>query len=289
MKYLATTQVSPLEAEFVEVQDALATSVSVDMLEIAEPAILIEFENVPMQRIDEIVPKMESVFQRIVKDGPEKFDIERIHNFIDREVVNHLKETENSPHLFVPDATVLDMLYGQEPRHLKEFVLASNLNKQYREKNASFWVNLIDDVFVKTPKHYIKGIPSIKKQKQLVRDEEERLERQRKRLGEKGLKKMGQRIEAAIESQTLPSKQVLNRVPLGDVNAIKFRPMSSFNRTQPSPLLDFKEIPFKMHIDDVDSKFVQLYLFMDTTVLTKRERQLLPLLLDTWLLSPILK
>merc|ERR1719495_662136 len=175
MKYLATTQVSPLEAEFVEVQDALATSVSVDMLEIAEPAILIEFENVPMQRIDEIVPKMESVFQRIVKDGPEKFDIERIHNFIDRAVLNHLKETENSPHLFVPDATVLDQLYGQRPENLKDFVLASNLNKEYRKKDATFWIQLIQDIFIDTPKVYIKGIPSKAKQEMLVSDEEQRI------------------------------------------------------------------------------------------------------------------
>ena len=47
-------QVSPFEAEFVESADPLATSVSFDTLEIAEPALLIEFENVPADRLDEI-------------------------------------------------------------------------------------------------------------------------------------------------------------------------------------------------------------------------------------------
>jgi hypothetical protein len=36
------------------------------------------------QRLDEIIPKMEQVFLKIVEDGPEAFDIERINNFIDR-------------------------------------------------------------------------------------------------------------------------------------------------------------------------------------------------------------
>jgi len=289
MKYLASTQVSPLEAEFVETADALATSVSADMLEVKEPAILVEFENVPIERIDEVVPKMEAVFARIVADGPDKFDIDRIHNFIDREVLNHLKETENSPHLFVPDATVLDMLYGESPDHLQDFVLSSNLNKEYRQKDAKFWVDLIDKIFIQTPKYYIKGIPSREKQERLVREEEARLKAQAERLGAEGLMKQQELVEAAINSQTLPSNQVLNKIPLGDVNSIRFRPMTSYNRTVSSDLVHFKEVPFKIHIDDVNSKFVQIYLFIDTTGLDQREKELLPLLLDTWLLSPIQK
>lgn len=289
MKYLASTQVSPLEAEFVEADEPLATSVSADMLEVKQPAILVEFDNVPVNKIDLVIPKMEEVFNKIVSDGPEKFDIERIHNFIDREVLNHLKETENSPHLFVPDATVLDMLYGQEPNHLKEFVLSSNLNKQYRRKDAKFWIDLIEEVFVKTPKYYVKGIPSIKKQQKLTKDEEERIAGQQKKLGEAGLIRQREIIEAAINSQTLPPKQVLSKIPLGDVNAIRFRPLSSYNRTIPTNRVDLKNMPFKIHIDDVRSKFVQVYLFMDTKALTKREKMLMPLLLDTWLLSPLRK
>jgi len=289
MKYLATTQVSPLEAAFVEIQDALATSVSVDMLEISEPAILVEFENVPMDKIDEIIPKMEAVFEEIVKDGPEKFDIERIHNFIDRAVLNHLKETENSPHLFVPDATVLDQLYGKKPQNLKQFVLASNLNKEYREKDAMFWINLIEEIFINTPKIYIKGIPSKAKQEMLIREEEKRIDEQKAQLGDEGLMKKQEILEAAISSQNLPSNQVLNKIPFGDVSKIKFRNLNSFNRSLPSPLVDFKDIPFKIHIDDVKSKFVQMYLFLDTASLSNREKSLLPLLLDTWLSSPFLK
>ena len=143
MKYLTVTQVSPLEVAFVENNDPLATSVSSETLEVREPSILMEFENVPVDRLDEVVPKLEKVLKDIVADGPEKFDLERITNFIEQEVINNLKEIENSPHLFVPDASVLDMLYGESNKDLEKFVTSSQSNKKYLQKNSTFWIDLI--------------------------------------------------------------------------------------------------------------------------------------------------
>ena len=159
MKYLTATQVSPMEVAFVENSDPLATSVSADTLEVKVPSLLIEFENIPVERLDEVIPKMEKTLQvfKIVRrhlenqkkilqdivDNPEDFDLERITNFIDQDVINNLKEIENSPHLFVPDATVLDMLYGEKPEDLETFVTLSQKNKQFLNRTSSFWLNLI--------------------------------------------------------------------------------------------------------------------------------------------------
>ena len=143
MKYLTVTQVSPLEVAFVENGDPLSTGVSSETLEVREPAILMEFENVPVDRIDEVIPKLEKVLNDIVRDGPENFDLERITNFIEQEVINNLKEIENSPHLFVPDASVLDMLYGESEEDLKKFVTSSQANKKYLQKDSQYWIDLI--------------------------------------------------------------------------------------------------------------------------------------------------
>ena len=78
-----------------------------------------------------------------IVDTPEDFDLERITNFIDQDVINNLKEIENSPHLFVPDATVLDMLYGEKPEDLETFVTLSQKNRQFLNRNSSFWLGLI--------------------------------------------------------------------------------------------------------------------------------------------------
>lgn len=290
MKYLTNTQVSPFEAEFVDTSDPLATSVSTDTLEIKEPSLLIEFENVPLERITEVIPKMDAVLEKIVGDGPDKFDLERIHNYIDREMVNNLKEIENSPHLFLPDASVLDMLYGEKPDHLKKFVTMSQSNRKYRDKNATFWINLIDRVFIKNYKVALLGRPSSSLVQTLTEKEEARIERQINDLGPEGLEDKERIIEAAIDSQMLPGMDVLTKIPLGDVDTIQFREFDSFNRTlNENRLFNFSEIPFKIHIDDVNSNFVQINIFFDTTVLSRRQRKLLPMLLDLWLASPLLK
>jgi len=290
MKYLTSTQVSPFEAEFVDTTDPLATSVSTDTLEIKEPSLLIEFENVPTERLAEVIPRMEKVLKRIVADGADKFDIERIHDFIDQEVIKNLKEIENSPHLFLPDASVLDMLYGERPEHLEKFVTASQLNKKYKTKDRQFWVDLIDRIFVKSFKVAMLGRPSSALVKELTDTEDARVEKQVEELGPDGLEEKARIVEEAIESQMLPGMDVLKKIPLGDVDTIQFRNFESFNRTLNSnKLFNFSMIPFKLHIDDVNSNFVQMNIFLDTTMLSRRQRKFLPLLLDLWLASPIMK
>ena len=286
----AACQVSPFEAEFVDTTDPLATSVSTDTLEIKEPSLLIEFENVPAERLAEVVPRMEKVLRKIVADGADKFDVERIHDFIDQEVISNLKEIENSPHLFLPDASVLDMLYGERPEHLEKFVTASQLAKKYKSKDSQYWVDLIDRVFVKSFKVAMLGRPSSTLVKELTDTEEARVEKQVEELGPDGLEEKTRIVEEAIESQVLPGMDVLKKIPLGDVDTIQFRNFESFNRTLNSnKLFNFSLVPFKLHIDDVNSNFVQINIFLDTTPLSRRQRKFLPLLLDLWLASPIMK
>ena len=223
MKYLTSTQVSPFEVGFVENNDPLATSVTSDTLEVREPALLIEFENVPVDRIDEVIPKMDKILRDIVDGGPDQFDLERIANFIDREVVNHLKEEENSPHLFVPDATVLDMLYGRDPDDLRKFVSASESNKQFLDRNSTFWINLLKEQFIEKKKIVLKWKPSKKKVMELSEKEDERLERQISSLGPEGLQRKQEELERAINSQKLPQSEVLDKIPLGNADTIQFR------------------------------------------------------------------
>ena len=44
-----------------------------------------------------------------------------------------------------------------------------------------------------------------------------------------------------------------------------------------------------MQMEDVNSSFVQLYIFLSTESLTVRQKELLPLVLDMWLDSPVMR
>ncbi len=44
-------------------------------------------------------------------------------------------------HFLYTDAVVLDMLYGEEPDHLEQFVRASQLNRQFRQEKVVSHLN----------------------------------------------------------------------------------------------------------------------------------------------------
>ena len=112
-----------------------------------------------------------------------------------------------------------------------------------------------------------------KKVKQLAHDEEERIKNQKASLGPNGLTQNGKLIKAAIKSQKLPGANVLKNIPFGKADAIKFRSIKSYKRTKNQKDLDIQ-------IDDVNSNFVQFYLFFKTEYLTIKQKMLLPLLFD---------
>merc|ERR1719445_2305457 len=138
---------------------------------------------------------------------------------------------ENSPHLFVPDATVLDMLYGKDPQDLRKFLSSSQSNKQFLDRNSTFWVNLLKDQFIEKKKIVLKGKPSRKKVKELAENEDNRIEQQIQSLGLEGLQMKEEELLNAIESQELPDSEVLDKIPLGNVDTIQFRNFRTYNRT----------------------------------------------------------
>ena len=291
-KYLTSSKVSPFEADFVQSDDPIASGVGFFSYKYSQPTLGLKFGNVPTNRTKEVLPRMEKVVKQVLNDGPDKFDLVRIQDYINTGLLKNIKENENSPHSFFPDATLLDKLYGQSPEHFQEYVVASQWSKAHLNHNASYWLDLTDDIFNNHLYVAVEGIPSLELSKNITLEEQERTKQQIESLGEEGLKEKGQELEDALASQILPGDDVLEKIPLGDVNKIQFRYIQSYNRTQnDDELLNFSSIPMKAHIDDVKSKFVTFYIFMDLTKqnLTVKQRKYLPLFTDMWTKSPMIK
>ena len=79
------------------------------------------------------------------------------------------------------------------------------------------------DQLINSPKIVLKGKPSKRKSQELSEKEEKRLEKQIEELGPQGLEEMQTLLDAAIDSQHLPGKEVLTEIPLGNADTIKFR------------------------------------------------------------------
>lgn len=67
MRYLSDTSVSPLQREFVEIPDPFASQISFNINENTESLIYFTFENVPLDKMEEILPKLQSILQNIAE------------------------------------------------------------------------------------------------------------------------------------------------------------------------------------------------------------------------------
>lgn len=73
--------------------------------------------------------------------------------------------------------------------------------------------------------------PSKEANQKLEDGEKRRLTEQRDRLGAAGLAAAGERVKAAVASQILPPTEVLESIPVADINKIVYRSIESYNTT----------------------------------------------------------
>ena len=65
--------------------------------------------------------------------------------------------------------------------------------------------------------------------------------------------------------------------------------MKYYNRTteQKPDGFDLTQIPFKFHLDNINSQFIRFYAFLDTSNLPEEDKPWLVLLTELWLQSPL--
>ena len=107
---------------FVNSDEPLATDVDVDTYLFAQPAVSVDFENVPVEKMGDIEAKFRALVDSIIEAGSDAFDLDRIHTLIKRTSLAHKKKLENSPHLIIPSPVILDMIYGNEEGGLEKFL-----------------------------------------------------------------------------------------------------------------------------------------------------------------------
>lgn len=112
LRYLTNTSISPLQQEFVEVEDPWASGVSYSLTENQESLLFIEFENVPVGKIEEIKPKLMRLLNRLGK-SEEQFDMTRIHTIVEKMILEAYCSLEDTPHDSAAYMVIGDVLYGQ--------------------------------------------------------------------------------------------------------------------------------------------------------------------------------
>ena len=112
MEYLTDTAVSPLQKTFVETNEPLASKVGYSFIENSESVVYLAFENVPVNKLGEIQPKLFGVMEPF-GNGNKPLDMERMKLVIRRRMLEQLSHLENNPHDTVAFMSIGDILHGR--------------------------------------------------------------------------------------------------------------------------------------------------------------------------------
>uniref|UniRef100_A0A2S2PA73 Presequence protease, mitochondrial n=1 Tax=Schizaphis graminum TaxID=13262 RepID=A0A2S2PA73_SCHGA len=292
LKYLTDTPISPLPKEMVEIEDPFCTDVSFDMTSHNEPSITINFENVPIEKMEaEIIPSKldEVLYKLLVDDG--YLDLTRLRTFIKRNQLHILSYLDNYPHEKLSSIIIEDFLYGKTSADLEQKLNKMSILKQLDNEEIIFWKGILEKYFINGNRVIVRGIPSIKKQEELANEEKERVQERQKTLGEEGLKKKAvELLNAKVECETKPPKDLLTSLKIPNIECIQFYSFKTFstNSINQHDLFKITNAPIYMEVDNIKSNFVYMYTFINTKDLPMNLRMYLPIMVDLLMKSTVI-
>lgn len=289
LKYLTDTSVSPLPKEFVDVPDPYASKVWYTMVENSESILLLNFDNVPKEKLNLVKPKLDNLLSQILQSD-EPIDMKRLSTVINRHRLEVLSHLENSPHESIAYVVIGHMLYGSSVQDLDERLNQVREIEKLAAEPMEFWTGLLKNYLLEGYSVTAKGVPSIAEQKELSRLEEERVAAKVKELGPDGLKAKEQELADALAVNDIPPPdEMLRSVPILSTDSIHFHSItnttSESKNQDPRFILD--EVPVYMHLDHLQTNFIYIIALMDSSSVEDRFRPYLPLLLELLQESPV--
>ncbi|XP_050536252.1 uncharacterized protein C05D11.1-like [Daktulosphaira vitifoliae] len=293
LNYLTYTPISALIKEFVEISDPLCSSVSYYISDNLNPSIVLEFENVPIQKLDEekIPFKLKEVFNKLIRDE-DYFDIERLRISIEKYKLSLLKSLEINPSSTLSTLIIKDFLYGKSQSDLNERLnRISTLNNLLRE-DISFWKEILIDYFLNNHKIVVRGVPSIKKKHELANEEIQRVSKRKNDLGDDGLKiKAIELQKAKTECEKKTPSEIFTSVKIPSVELIQFLSYDTFssNSINQHNLFKTSDVPLFVEIDNIKSNFVYMRVFINTKDLELNLKKYLPIYLNLIMESNVIR
>ncbi|KAK6746301.1 hypothetical protein RB195_012423 [Necator americanus] len=289
--YMSNTPVSPLQREFVLTDKPLASQVGFQVSEQTTCVIQLTFSGVPTERLDDVKKKfMDKIVKEHVED--KAWDMERMGFLIGQTVKNELQEMEKHPDTELFGHMIGHQLYDKNEEQLKTRVNELELIRRLRSEPASFWSGLVKKYFTK-PHVAVIGIPSEKMVEQVAKEEKARLEQQRQKLGKEGIKSCGEKICCAMEENTSrkPDAELLQQLIVKKLEAFDRFPVDAKCNVGGSPASQsvakfLEQFPFPTTVHNCPTKFVELFLLLDSSALTVEQRAWLCLYNDLLFESP---
>uniref|UniRef100_A0A1I7U966 Presequence protease, mitochondrial n=1 Tax=Caenorhabditis tropicalis TaxID=1561998 RepID=A0A1I7U966_9PELO len=289
--YLSNTSVSPLQKDFILLEDPLASSVSFHIAEGVKCDMRLNFTGVPVEKLEEVAPKF---FDKTVREHLEAdhWDMERMGYLIDQSILNELVKLEtNAPKDIMSHIIGHQLFDNEDVELLKKRTNEVDFLKKLKSEPASYWVELVKKYFTSNSATVI-GVPDEELVDKIAKEEEDRIAAQCKKLGEEGLEEHGRRLEEAIKENTAnhPSAELLDQLIVKELEAFDRFPVQSLTSESPSLTQQqstfLSQFPFHANLHNCPTKFVEMFLLMDASNLSIEDRSLLFLYTDLLFESP---
>ena len=140
---------------------------------------------------------------------------------------DHGTDNDRNFHSIFHKAAILDMLYGTQKKHFKQFVTDWHLSPGLSGHITSYWLKFFHNIFNSFA--VVESKPSITLFKRY--EEKKKIMMEKYTAESEDLEKRISEQETAITSKVLPRTDVLKNILFGDVEEIPFRTIESYNRT----------------------------------------------------------
>lgn len=221
--YLSESATSPLQKEFVEIPEPLATSVGfMTEARVKKSEITIVGTGVPKKRLEEMPNLVKAKLAKIANE--EGIDMDRMALVLRRERRNTLNQVESRVTDAISHTVIQDFLYcekdGKElPEAFDDLEDYSALEKW----TAQDWIAFINKWFVNANSITTIGRPSAQLAAELEKDEKARVAEQKAKFGEEGLKKLQEELDAAKQESDKPiPEEMLTTFPAINVGVSSY-------------------------------------------------------------------
>ncbi|KAK0569478.1 hypothetical protein OC861_000851 [Tilletia horrida] len=305
--YLTDSAVSLLSKAFIERDDPLCTNIYFGSNDRAGKVTTFAYlSSVPTQALDDLDVKLVEVLQKHIDEG---IDMDRMKTVLDRDRLQLLNDLESRPADTLADLLQRDFLYGNKDAS-DLHPAADDLTRleTLRSWTGQQWAELLKKYLVSNPRLVVIGKPSAALAKQLKTDTKARVEQRKKELGPDGLKKLGDKLEAAqrendkeippemLSNFKIPASDSIRWIPVGTGRNDPARASSSAQQSIADELdsqvqahldADGAPLPFFSQFDQISSHFVRITASFSTANLPAHLRPLLVLYLGTFFTLPV--
>lgn len=255
--------------------------------------------NLSAVETDKLADVEKRLFEVLKHTAAKELDMSYMHDCIER-YRRQLKFKCESTGDFFATPVIEDHLFGnRDGRDLREIATLQDLDTLAAWSDRQ-WRDFLSQWLADAHHVSILGVPSKELSKKLKADEKARVKAQQDKLGEEGLKRLAEKLEAAKTENDIPiPDEMLGQFAVPGTSSIHFIPTTTAragrarsmgivdNEIQKIIDKDDSDTPLFIHFEHIPSNFVRVKLIMCTGSLAVDLKPLLTLYLMNFFTTPV--